>query len=194
MVTNQRNPTILLSEFQVSKAEFLLKTKRNAYYPTLSLSSGYGTNFSSERRNPFEHTLIPFMEQINQNRNLYIGLSLSIPILDGFKTKSEINRAKINIDMAKINTEKTKVREEKILQQAYQDYYKSIKENQVYQQQYISAKRHFDATKERYDIGMASPLELSSSQVNHNIAELNRIKSMFEIIYNQQVINILLES
>lgn len=74
------------------------------------------------------------------------------------------------------------------LRQAYQDYHQSVKENQAYRQQYVAATRHFEATKERYNIGMASPLELSASTVHYNISELNLIRSDFRILYNQQVI------
>jgi outer membrane protein len=148
------NPEIRMSQFNVDKAEIQLRMKKNAYYPTLSFSSGYGTNYSSERMDPINSGYMPFVDQVNQNRSLYFGISLSIPVLDGFKVRSDIRKANITLSQQKAEQKKTIFIQEKIHRQAIEEYRHALKEHKLYQVQLKSTQTSYEAMKERYALGL----------------------------------------
>lgn len=188
-----RDPQIRVVELGVDQANLGLTTARNRYYPTLSFSGGYGTNYSSERRDFFTGAFMPFWNQVDQNRALYFGLSLNIPILDGFRVKSDINRAKIQIQIQQNELEKTKLEQEKIYRLAYQDYEQARQEFVASQTRYTSLKRALEAMKERYDLGIATALDFSKSVLDHNMAEFSVISAKYNLLLSVEILNVLLD-
>jgi outer membrane protein len=185
------NPEIRMSQFNVDKAEIQLRMKKNAYYPTLSFSSGYGTNYSSERMDPINSGYMPFVDQVNQNRSLYFGISLSIPVLDGFKVRSDIRKANITLSQQKAEQKKTIFIQEKIHRQAIEEYRHALKEHKLYQVQLKSTQTSYEAMKERYALGLTTAMDLAKALLDYNLAELSLIRAKYLIIYNQEVLKIL---
>ncbi len=188
---SRRNPEIALSLLNVRKAELQLKMNKNLYYPTLSFSSGYGTNYSSERRDPLNEGYMSFFNQINQNKSLYLGFSLNFPILDGYRIKSEISNAKIKLAQSHVEQERTIIMQQKILMSAIQEYNRSLKESEIYELQLSSTKSSLNAMQERYNLGLATPMDLAKSILDYNLSELNLIRSQYTIRYYQEVLKIL---
>ena len=97
------NQEISLREEQLSKA---------ALWPTLSLSVGYGSNYSDARKkmiqNPdgtISYEAYPFLQQYADNASAYASLSLNIPILTGMRANSGVKRAKIQVQNAELAVE-----------------------------------------------------------------------------------------
>ena len=87
-----------------------IKISRAGYIPSLSLSAGIGT--SNANGNDFS-----FSEQVKQNWNNSLGLTLSIPIFDKRQTKSSINKAKLQKQTSQLDlldNKKTLTRPSKI--------------------------------------------------------------------------------
>ena len=134
---------------------------------------------------------MPFFNQLNQNRNLNFGLSLSVPVFDAFKTKNNINRLKLDLENKQSELHKTKVEREKVLTLAIQEYYKSAKEYQVLQVQHAALEKNYNAMKERYDIGVTTAMEYNKALLDYNVAEANVIKAKYTLMYNGEVIKVL---
>lgn len=185
------DPTIQLAELSLKQSELNLKYAKGPYYPTVSFSGGYGTNYSSERKDYLTGAYMPFFSQLNQNRNLNFGLSLSLPVFDAFKTKNNINRLKLDLENKQSELHKTKVEREKVLTLAIQEYHKSVKEYQVLQVQHAALETNYKAMKERYDIGVTTAMEYNKALLDYNVAESNVIKARYILMYNGVVIKVL---
>lgn len=57
------SPHKLLATINVEKSKLELTASKNGYYPSISVSSGYGTNYSSEREGFLFGTRMPFGDQ-----------------------------------------------------------------------------------------------------------------------------------
>src|SRR5690606_24762136 len=123
--------------------------------------------------------------------SLNFGLTLSMPIFDGFKTKTNINRLKLEVDNRQSQLNKTMIEREKVMNLAIQEYYKSIIEHQVLQAQYTALEKNFNAVKELYDLGITSAMEYNKALLDYNVAESNVIKIKYTLMYNGEVIKIL---
>lgn len=185
------SPFIRSAELSINQAEKNLKYAKAAFYPSLSLFAGYGTNYSSERTDFITGNYMPFWNQVNQNRNLNFGLSLSIPIFDAFKTKNNINRLKIDLETKQSERNKIKTEREKIWILALQEYNKSVKEYEVLQIQLSAQEKNLIAIKERYDIGVSNAIEYNKALLDYNISESNVIKGRYTIIFNLETLKLL---
>ena len=81
-------PEIESGKLNVESADLQVKIARSGYIPTISLTAGIGS--TNANGNDFT-----FTEQLKQNWNNSIGVSLSIPIFDNRHTKSSVRKAKL---------------------------------------------------------------------------------------------------
>lgn len=82
---------------KVSLNAYELEKKRNqaSYLPSLSFNANYSIN---AMRNEFD-----FFNSGDWYRSSYIGLSLKMPIFDGFQRSSRVNQSKLNIEKSKVS-------------------------------------------------------------------------------------------
>lgn len=97
-------PEYRFAELNVELALYDVSIAKSAFYPTLSLSAGYGSSWSSAREKSImneDGTLrfeaYPFFDQYWDNSNSYISISLDIPIFSSFTTRNSIRKKKIAV-------------------------------------------------------------------------------------------------
>ncbi|MGN1232693.1 MAG: TolC family protein, partial [Candidatus Cryptobacteroides sp.] len=100
-ISVESRPKYRSAEAGVEVARRNLQIARSSYYPTLSLSAGYGTSYSGARQkavqNPdgtYRYEAYPFFRQYLDNGSSYISLSLNIPIFSGMSTRNSVRRAR----------------------------------------------------------------------------------------------------
>ena len=101
LVSVESRPEYRLAEAGVEVARRNLQIARSSYYPSLSLSAGYGTSYSGARQkavqNPngtYHYEAYQFFRQYLDNGSFYLSLSLNIPIFSGMPTRNSVRRAK----------------------------------------------------------------------------------------------------
>lgn len=182
-------PEIKAAEFQTLAAERNIAIARGAWYPTLSLSGGIGTNYSSMARDFNTQQILPFGDQLRRNRSESIGLSLSIPIFNQGRISGGVKRAKIGYQNALTNEQLVKNNLNKIIHQAVLDLNSAEKQLQATETALASAKQTFDVVNLRFNEGMANSVELSTSQIAMNRAEFEHIQAKYNFIFRSKVID-----
>mgnify|MGYP004627462271 FL=1 len=170
-------PEIQAGKKSIESAQLGIKIARAGYLPSLSLSAGIGTNHANG--NDFS-----FSEQVKQNWNNSLGLTISIPIFNNRQTKSAVQKARIE-----------KLRSELQLQDEEKQLYKTI-ENLWYdarkaQQQYVaaqekqeSAQASFDLVSEQFNLGMKNTVELLTEKNNLASARQERLQAKYMALLN----------
>ena len=162
---------------------------KGGYYPSLSLSAGYGTNYSSQTMDPVTLEKMKFADQFDENKSFRGTVSLEVPIFNNNRTKVAVNKAKINYQQAE-NQEAIARRDlEKTISQAILDLKSANKQYQASQIAFQTSKVAFDAIKERYDVGMANSIEMFTAQTNMNTAEFDMIRRRYEMVFRGKVID-----
>lgn len=182
-------PEIKAAEYSTQSAERQVDIARGALYPSLSLSAGIGTNYSSQARDFNSQQILPFGDQFQRNRNESIGLSLNIPIFNQGRTRIGINRAKISYQNALTNEQLVKNNLNKIINQAVLDLNSAEKQLAAAETALASAQQTFDVIQLRFDEGMANSVELSTSQIAMNRAEFDFIQAKYNFIFRSKVID-----
>lgn len=148
-------PEIRSAELGVENAAIGLKIAKSWQYPSLSFGAGAGTGYQHRQGSKDVRTIIDpdtniavivpngFGQQLSDNLGYNIGVSLSIPIFNGFQTKVGINKAKINQDKANLQLLDKKLKLRENIEKAYADAKASLN-------QYIAAKKSLDAQNESF--------------------------------------------
>ncbi len=176
-------PEIKKAGLSVQAADLSIKQAQSAYSPTLSATAGIGTTNVSGGSGSFG-------SQLEKNFNESIGLSLQIPILQGRKAKTAVNKAKIEADNSKLeqmSVEKALLKE---VEDTYleavsaQSKYTSAKEQEKY------AEQSYELTAEQFNVGMKNTVELITAQNNLLNARVQLLQSKYTALMNNALLDI----
>ena len=123
-LASQSRPEIKSSELKLTASEYALKIAKGARSPSVSLSHSFGTRYSRVGNIPGLQT---FEEQLKNNKNYGIGISLNIPVLNGWQVNKNISNSKLALENSQYTLEGTKKQLYKNIQQAYTDAVAALK-------------------------------------------------------------------
>ncbi len=137
-------------EANLKATEKGLSLSRSMLYPSLRASGSVATGFYDTNTDESGET-IKFKDQFKNNRNQYLGASMSIPIFNRWAGRSEVKRAKLEIERAKTNLEDEKqkmffalVNDLSDLEALNKEYNQYIKRTEVDELAFRAAERKFE--------------------------------------------------
>ena len=170
-------PEIESGKLNIEASDMNIKIARAGYIPTLSLSAGIGT--TNANGSDFS-----FSEQVKQNWNNSLGLTLSIPIFDKRQTKSAINKAKLQRQTSQLDL----MDEQKTLYKTIESLWLSANSAQ---QQYVAATQKLKSTQasyalvsEQFNLGMKNTVELLTQKNNLLSAQQETLQAKYTAILN----------
>lgn len=181
-------PEIRIAEYNTLAAEKDVAIARGRYFPTLSLSSGLSTGYTSSYLDQ-NGAIFPFRQQIRDNYSRYIGLSLSIPIFNNLSSRIGVRKAKIIYENTKVAEKQSKNNLNKIVNQAVLDLNAAKQRYESSEEVFTSSRETYKVFQERYDVGLATSIELNTAQTNMNKAEFDFINSKYNLLYRTKVID-----
>lgn len=152
--------------------------KKNLYFPSLSAFGNY--NFSSNN-----------LTEIDNNKSLSFGLTLSYPIFQGFKTDLNRQIAEVNI---KQKQEDLTILERQIrtdLKKSLYDLQTAYKQIEILDKNIISAQQDKLLSEENFKIGYGTLLDVQVATNNLNNLLINRINSLYNFVLSQKQIEYL---
>ncbi len=184
-----RYPDVKQATLNTLVAERVVAIQKGAYYPTLSISGGIGTSYSSEARDFITQALLPFDEQLRRNTAQSVGLSLRIPIFNNLTTNINVRKARISYMNALTNEQLAKNNLNKVIHQAVLDLRAAQKRYHSTEVAFQSAKDAFEVIRQRFEVGLANAVEQSTAQTNMNRAEFDFIQARYDLIFRSKVID-----
>ena len=129
-----------------------------------------------------------FGNQFRDNFGQTIGISISVPLFNGWQAKANYQRSKINIK----NLEYQKESDNQTLKQnIYQAYNSAVVAMQKFTsagKAVASAQKSYDFTLKRYNVGMLGTLELITNQNNLFTAKLQYVLNQFDYVFKMKVL------
>jgi outer membrane protein len=132
----------------------------------------------------------PFIDQLSQNDGIGYGLSLNIPIFNGFATKGNIKRSKINLERSKFQLEQAELDLESTVYQAYVDAKGSLKSYEAAELALESQQLAYDYAKERYDVGLTNAFDFSQSKLRFDNAKIEVNRAKYDYIFKLKVLEL----
>ena len=129
-----------------------------------------------------------FSDQFDINKGQNYGLSLSIPVFNGFSVRSNVNRSKVNIQRSENLLFQTKLDLENTINQAYNDAIGSLKAYQASKKSFSSRKLSFEYAQEKLNLGVLNPYEYSQVKQRYESSQSDLIRSKFDLIFRIKVL------
>lgn len=209
-------PDIKLAALRSEAAKKGIAVAKGNYYPSISLGAGLNSNYSSGRTKVLSYfedgtreigfventqtkvltrVISPltesykFADQIKDNFGQYIGVSLQIPIFNGFTARSGVRKAKINYIQNQTEEQLSKNNLNKVIYQAVADLKAAQSTFQSSTKTFNARKEAFSVIEQRYNVGLVNALDYSTSQTNRNRAEIDMIRAKYDLLFKAKVID-----
>ena len=182
---NENMYELQLMQQKVALADQQTKLAKQGYLPTLALTGNVMyTAFSDKFKNWFHDT-----EANHWYNSNGIGISLRVPVFDGFEKRSKVRKAKIDAETARLGFESTL----KGMQTNYANAVKDLTNNQrnYFRQRdnYRLAENIYDATYNRYKERIVSMVEVLTDQMSMSDAQNSYLTSHYEyMVSNLQIL------
>lgn len=139
------------------------------------------TNFTSER--------IPYQEQLTNNLNSNVGVSLRIPIFNGFRAKNTVVLQKIIHDEQKVAYQQTLNEFKQAIQEAHNDMQTAFDKYLIFKKQVEAYSESFRINEIRFNSGVSNIVEYIISKNNLDNAKINLANARYEYIFRTKILD-----
>lgn len=176
-------PEIRNNKLGIDIAEIEKSSAKAGYLPTVSLTGGLGTS------NTWNSSFPAFSTQINRNFNQYIGVSVSIPIFDNRRNKSNVERANLQIQTAELNY--TQVQKDLLntIESLYLDALSGQSKYRAAKDKLTSSELSYTLVREQYELGMRNTVELTTEQNNYANAMQELLQAKYTALLSMKLLN-----
>ncbi len=206
---------IMLAETNVEIAEANLKIAKAAYQPSLSGFYSYSSRLSyADRLVPTgavtqvpigtvqetgQTVVVPqaqtgitshlsIGEQLRQNDGHNFGVSLRIPILNGFSVKNNVRRNKVNVERSSTVLTQQKQDLERTIYQSFSDAKGSLKTYEAAQKTTQARKEAYQYALDRFNVGAATSLQFSQAKQRYDAAVSAELRAKFDAIFRIKIL------
>lgn len=195
----QNLPEMKQAQMRLEANYFSKKLSFANRLPTLSISAGLGSSYSSNGGIPqfdpvtFRYLGLrrtSFFEQIDDNFNQNITLSLNIPIFSRWQNQKAYKIAEYNIKNAELEVELTKNNITKQVQQAYLDAENAQNRFRAIQAQLKALTTNYEFAEQRYQAGTIDFYTFYETFVAKYKAESDLIQAKYEFWLRLKILEI----
>ena len=176
-------PEIKYSKLGIDIAEVGKKTAKGGYLPTVSLNGGISSG------NTWNKGYSSFSTQLGRNFGQYIGVSVSIPILDNRKNKSNVEKANLQIQDAQLTLTQSQKDLLSTVETLYQDAVSGQSKYQAAKDKVTSTELSYTLVKEQYALGMRNTVELTTEQTNYANALQDFLQAKYAALLSLKLLN-----
>jgi outer membrane protein len=163
-----------LAELQLKLRQYDIKRYQLTYFPTASLSGSYNRIAQSNKFN--------FFGGAKWFPSSNIGLNISIPIFDGFGRAARVQQARIRLQQSQNDLDSLKLGIDRDVNIALNNYRSAISTLDNQRRNIQLAEQVYSQTTLKQREGLGSQTEITSAQVDLQLAQNNYILSLYDAI------------
>lgn len=167
-------PEIKQSELDKVIFDKQIKYARSSFFPDLGIEGVYQRNDLNPDR---------AMEGVAARENIYLGLSMTLPIFEGGFRRADVAQAKAQRRQAALAYFDTKKSITVEVKNAYLDYITEFRNLKSYKDQLVYAKDNYKLVSRQFDVGLASSVDY----IDANTLFLTSERQVSEAYYNYQL-------
>jgi outer membrane protein len=159
-----------------------VKAANAGWWPTVSLSAGYNSSYSSA-------AATPFVNQLDQARGGSIAIGVSIPIFDRGQTSVDAQKAKIQQDNAQLALASEKQQVALEVKRAYLDFQSAGEQLTAAEAQQKASDLAVKTTQQRYQAGAGTLVELTQAQAAQVQAASAVVNARYSLVFQQALMS-----
>lgn len=175
-------PNLRAAELGVKSAQIQTKIAKAGYLPNISLNAG----ISSGNGNTLPGG---FISQVTDHMRENIGLNLSLPIYDNRRTRTAIDRAKVQLSNALINQEDVRLQVQNTIASLHLDIQSAQARYQSAVATESSARQSFELMEERYNVGLETVIDLLTKKNEYLRSRQETLQSKYTALMDLSLLN-----
>ncbi|MCQ0110404.1 TolC family protein [Zhouia amylolytica] len=206
---------VKLSMANVEIAEMDLKIAKGTMMPTLTGFYGYDTRVSHQDRSVATGQTtqtqigtvqstgdavvtqtpvfgvagpLPFVDQLWMNDGQSFGVSLNVPIFNGFAARNNVKRSEVNVRRNELMLKQTKLDLENTINQVWNDAQSAFKTFEASSKTIEARELAYEYAKERFDVGLMNSFDFSQAQARLDNAQAELIRAKYDYIFKLKVL------
>lgn len=180
-----RNHTIAANRLQIDASERQIKLAETGYIPRLSFNAGIGTNYY--KTSGFDNE--SFGSQMRHNFSQYLGFTLTVPIFDGFTTRNNVRRARLQRLGSELNLE---TQMDNLYKAVNESYYQAVGARErlaAATEATVASEAALAAVREKYSIGRATPTDFDTAKNQLLRAQSERAQALYELLLRARILD-----
>jgi len=204
-------PQYRADSMNVKAANKTLASAKGALYPNLSFSAGLNTSYANTIKEGYgpittgtqtigylkndptslveqptvsqARRIVPFGDQFSNNFGQNVGLSLSIPIFNGWRLRGNVDRARIDVQDKQLILD---INRQKLRQEVYTAHANAVGAFQKYQAAITTeraSQKAYDFATKRFNVGLMNTVEYITTQTNLFKAQIDKVSALYDYIF-----------
>ncbi|HLF53309.1 TolC family protein [Flavobacterium sp.] len=177
-------------------AEKDMKIAKGGYQPSLqgfysfSTRAGYSDRIVGIDGNgdPILAPALPVFEQFDENKGHSFGVQLSVPILNGFSARNNVERSKVALERSKIALSQQELDLERNVYTAFTDAKGAMKAHESAIIALEARQEAYTYAKEKYAVGMMNAFDFNQSQTLLVNAQSEVLRTKYDYIFRIKVL------
>ena len=175
-------PAIQAAQYRLEGSKHSIRIAQSGYYPQLSLSGSLGTSYySTINRN--------FSQQMNDNFNKYVGISLSVPLFNRLATRNQVRAARLQRENYALQLDEAKKTLYKEIQQAWYNATASQAKYASSHAAMLASAESFQLMARKYEGGKANAVEYNEAKQNLMKAQSDELQAKYEYLFRTKILD-----
>lgn len=170
-----------IARTNLEMAEKDLKISSGAYQPTLRGFYSFGSNATTAYTNPF------FM-QLSDNKSHSFGVSLNVPIFNGFSVRNNVQRSKVALERSKIAFSQQELDLERNVYTAFKDANGALNSYESAVSALEARTEAYNYAKEKFNVGLMNAFDLNQAQTLYVNAQSEVLRTKYDYIFRIKVV------
>lgn len=174
-------PEIKNAQLGLKQSDIQMNIAKAGAMPTISINGGVGTSTASMSSQNWD-------KQIKTNFDASVGASVSVPLFDNRKTKTAVNKARIQREQAQLEL----LDQQKQLYATIEGYWLDAETNQQKFKTALttveSEQASYDLLEEQFRLGLKNIVELMTGKDRLLSLQQNKLQAKYTTILNRQLL------
>lgn len=210
-------PEIKAARLREESSMRQLARARGMHSPSLSLSGSWGTGYSGASQlaestptimpigyaqtiqgdtltvftQTFNTTFRnkPWSDQIRDNNNQTIGLYLTIPIFNGWQTRTAISKSRLSVESSRLDVELQSLQLRKTIYTSWTDARASLKNYDAAIKKINATRESFRYAEQKFNVGIMNSVDYNNAKKEMTNAESELLQSKYDFIFKSTVLD-----
>ena len=175
---------------RASYSDILTGSTLNSANPTSQIGFVEGTNQSVLQNNysPVLGSAPPIFDQFNDNKGQSFGFQLSIPILNGFSARNNVERNKVTLERSKIDLEQKTLDLQRNVYTAFTDAKGALNAYESSVVTLEARQQAYNFSKEKFDVGLMNSFDFTQAQTLLTNAQSDILRAKYDYIFKIKIL------
>jgi outer membrane protein len=138
----------------------------------------------------YRNDKIAWNNQVKNNFNTYVGLSLQIPLFNGLKVKTQNDLAQIKYRQVEAQQKNTELRYKALIEQLSNDLKNAFERYVILKEQVSDYEASFKVATAKFEKGAITTFEYTTSKSNYDKSRANLINIQYEYLFKGKVLDL----